>query len=100
MTEGGREREERISVFTVSFAGARETILCSSNAQVTHVCQRRASISQLKIMFFHFCVSRHSGTESQFPRLCGEDAHFKDGLVFIFSGMRLVWAHNAFKLCL
>lgn len=31
--EGGREREERNSVFTVRSAGARETILCSSNSQ-------------------------------------------------------------------
>ena len=98
--EGGREKKEIQSSQSVLQEPEKQFCVPQIVKEVTQVGQRRASLSQLKITLFHFCVSRHSGTECQFPHLCGEDAPFKNGLVFIFSGMRFVWVHNAFKLCL
>lgn len=98
MTEGGREREERNSFFTASSAGARETILCSSTTPRGDTGGSEKSLHQSaqNNVLPLLCLQGLS----QFPHLCGEDAHFKNGLVFIFSGMRLVWVHNVFKLCL
>ena len=62
--EGGREKKEIHSSQPVLQEPEKQFCVPQLLQEVTQGGQRRASISQLKIMFFHFCVSRRSGTES------------------------------------
>ena len=56
--EGGREKKEIHSSQPVLQEPEKQFCVPQLLQEVTQGGQRRASISQLKIMFFHFCVSR------------------------------------------
>ena len=80
----GREKKEIQSSQSVLQEPEKQFCVPQIVKEVTQVGQRRASLSQLKITPFHLCVSRHSGTESQFPQLW-EKTHLSKTDLFLFS---------------